>query len=76
MGTSLTVSPFAGLINLVRKDVPRLFINRTGPHFILSKRDFFINSNTDPACLNLAEKFGWREDLEKLINGDNEQSKQ
>ena len=31
LGTSLTVQPFANLVGQVRKDIPRLFINRTKP---------------------------------------------
>ena len=31
LGTSLTVQPFASLVEQVGKDVPRLFINRTKP---------------------------------------------
>ena len=51
IGTSLQVQPFAGLVNYVRPDVPRVLINReaVGP-FGMSKRggrDTFWQGDAD-----------------------------
>ncbi|OTF73375.1 NAD-dependent protein deacetylase sirtuin-2-like protein [Euroglyphus maynei] len=77
MGTSLTVQPFASLVELVGKHIPRVMINKTRPngHIFHRKRDVFIKSETDSACLELAEKLGWRDELEKLINPDDDSDK-
>ena len=78
MGTSLTVQPFASLVELVGPHVPRVMINKTRPsrdHFSRKDRDIFIKSETDSACLELAEKLGWRDELEKLINSDESDNK-
>ena len=78
MGTSLTVQPFASLVELVGPHIPRLMINKTRPssdHFSRNNRDVFIKSETDSACLELAEKLGWRDELEKLINSDDSDNK-
>ncbi|KAF2364973.1 Sirtuin family [Trinorchestia longiramus] len=88
MGTSLTVQPFASLIDNVSSTCPRLLINRdavgpTGataalqrlmgiggnfqPDSPKNKRDVTLLGDCDDGCLMLAEKLGWKEDLEKLI---------
>lgn len=86
IGTSLTVQPFASLIQLVPKDVPRLAINLTkfkkpskyemlmgGGRYAFNheakdnKRDVFMQGACDDMTIELAEKLGWQDDLNKLI---------
>ncbi|KAJ2155890.1 NAD-dependent protein deacetylase sirtuin-2 [Coemansia sp. RSA 552] len=85
MGTSLTVQPFASLINEVRDSVPRLLINRErvgesrtrGSGFDFDgflrngppHRDALVLGDCDEACLLLAERLGWKDELLKLRAG-------
>uniref|UniRef100_A0A6A7FRQ6 NAD-dependent protein deacetylase Sirt2-like isoform X1 n=2 Tax=Hirondellea gigas TaxID=1518452 RepID=A0A6A7FRQ6_9CRUS len=89
MGTSLTVQPFASLIDNVPASCPRLLINREAvgesdsvmsmlqnlmgksgglqlksPH---NTRDVALLGDCDDGCLLLAEKLGWKEELDELI---------
>ncbi|CAF1024886.1 unnamed protein product [Brachionus calyciflorus] len=41
-----------------------------------SNRDVFLQGDCDEMCWKLAEKLGWKEDLEKLINDTNEKIEQ
>ena len=82
MGTSLTVQPFASLINEVGMNVPRVLINMekvgivsdpniigdTGMMFDSPKnfRDVAILGPCDDGCLSLADKLGWKEDIQNL----------
>ena len=85
MGTSLTVQPFASLIDRVGKNVPRVLINMdkvgvasdlmsiiggTGMMFDSPKnyRDVAILGPCDDGCFSLAEKLGWKQDLENLVS--------
>lgn len=83
IGTSLTVQPFASLIELVPKDVPRLAINltafkssrydlfsgRSGWKFESSDnyRDVFMQGTSDEKCKELAQLLEWHEELIELI---------
>ncbi|XP_066913247.1 NAD-dependent protein deacetylase sirtuin-2-like [Clytia hemisphaerica] len=80
MGTSLTVQPFASLINRVGDHVPRLLINKEkcgqsffsggfdfdGPN---SYRDVALLGDCDEGCSKLSELLGWKDDLERLMEG-------
>jgi len=85
MGTSLTVQPFASLIDRVGKYVPRVLINMdkvgvssdlmsiiggTGMMFDSPKnfRDVAILGPCDDGCYALADKLGWKQDLQNLIS--------
>lgn len=79
MGTSLTVQPFASLINRVGDHVPRLLINKEkcgqsffsggfdfdGPN---NYRDVALLGTCDDGCQKLAELLGWKDELDRLIN--------
>eukprot|EP01091_Cochliopodium_minus_P007262 TRINITY_DN17168_c0_g1_i1.p1 TRINITY_DN17168_c0_g1~~TRINITY_DN17168_c0_g1_i1.p1 ORF type:complete len:321 (-),score=94.72 TRINITY_DN17168_c0_g1_i1:3-965(-) len=69
MGTSLTVYPFASLVDLVDEGVPRILANRekVGPFKkSTSETDFVFQGDCDAFSLKLAELLGWKEELEKL----------
>ncbi|ORX66959.1 NAD-dependent deacetylase sirtuin-2 [Linderina pennispora] len=78
MGTSLAVHPFAGLVNLVSKSVPRLLINRErvgeskargvgldfdGRFASAVHRDALMLGDCDAACVLLADRLGWKPEL-------------
>lgn len=102
LGTSLTVHPFASLVDRVDDDTPRCLINRdpvgmrdpkvpakvgtctlqvgpdpqntidigTGFRFEsgeLNYRDVGLLGDCDTQCRLLAEKLGWKDDLEALV---------
>ena len=75
IGTSLTVAPANSIvyripptaIRLVMNDEPvgrRLGIDYSEP----AKRDVWAKGQTDESCLDLAEKLGWLDDLELIVN--------
>ncbi|KAJ1888423.1 NAD-dependent protein deacetylase sirtuin-2 [Kickxella alabastrina] len=81
MGTSLLVQPFASLINDVADSVPRLLINRVrvgeasapgtgfdfdGKHVGRTHRDALVLGDCDAACVLLAERLGWTDELAEL----------
>lgn len=82
IGTSLSVSPFAGLIELVPRYVPRLVINkqRFGEiDYSESSRGFNFDSDSntrdvmwlgscDDGCFALAEALGYGSELRNLID--------
>ncbi|CAG8542270.1 9966_t:CDS:10 [Paraglomus brasilianum] len=90
IGTSLQVQPFAGLIDNVDSDVPRLLINRdaAGVHGISGYgfdfegkykyvRDVFYKGSCDEGVRKLADLCGWKDELETLcVNGHAELKKQ
>ena len=76
LGTSLTVQPFASLIDRVGPLCPRLLINMeacgTGPGGLLfdsnaNYRDVALLGDCDSGCRKLAEKLGWAKDLDDLM---------
>uniref|UniRef100_A0AC34QC30 NAD-dependent protein deacetylase n=1 Tax=Panagrolaimus sp. JU765 TaxID=591449 RepID=A0AC34QC30_9BILA len=74
MGTSLQVHPVAGLIEVVRSDVPRILFNLepSGQPFLAynskyNKRDFFHKGTTDESCRKLAELLGWLPEIEAMM---------
>ena len=78
MGTSLTVQPFASLINRVSSKIPRLLINKekvgqrsSGFRFTKKSRDIALLNDCDSGVKKLAGKIGWTKDLERLIKKNN-----
>ncbi|WOO85815.1 NAD-dependent protein deacetylase hst2 [Vanrija pseudolonga] len=74
LGTSLQVMPFAGLVNAVGSDVPRVLINREAvgafarlKHNKSKGRDHLYQGDTDEAARIIARELGWEEELDKLI---------
>lgn len=75
MGTSLTVYPFAGLVNQVSATVPRLLINREvrGPWKVMldsqspgeesSFRDAAFLGDCDEGVEQLCREMGWHDEL-------------
>lgn len=66
--------PFAGLVNAVPGDVPRVLINReaVGPfsrlkHNKSKGRDHLYQGDTDEAARIIARELGWEDELDKLI---------
>ncbi|XP_063706952.1 NAD-dependent protein deacetylase Sirt2 [Culicoides brevitarsis] len=90
MGTSLTVQPFAGLVDYAPDDCVRLLINREkvggGTGFFRLKafgeglcfdlpgnrRDVAFEGDCDECCKYIAEKLGFLDELEALINSNQE----
>ena len=75
IGTSLQVHPFAGLIDMVPRTVPRILINReaVGPFQHVrptrggSGRDHFWQGDADQASGILAELLGWKGELDAAV---------
>lgn len=78
MGTSLKVQPFGGLVDYVKKDCPRLLINRDlvgewqdhedDPDN--NYRDVAYLGSCDDGCIEMAELFGWKDELLLMIEND------
>jgi NAD-dependent histone deacetylase SIR2 len=66
IGTSLTVHPFASLVNMVEGQCPRVLINLDKVGGIGSgKNDLVLLGKCDDIIRDLAKKLGWEEDLDK-----------
>jgi NAD-dependent protein deacetylase SIR2 len=66
IGTSLTVHPFASLVNMVKGQCPRVLINLDKVGGIGSgKNDLVLLGKCDDIIRDLAKKLGWEEDLDK-----------
>ncbi|KAI9443519.1 DHS-like NAD/FAD-binding domain-containing protein [Lactarius indigo] len=66
MGTSLTVHPFASLINTVTKQCPRVLINLDQVGGIGSGRnDLVFLGKCDDIVRDLARALGWEDELDK-----------
>jgi NAD-dependent histone deacetylase SIR2 len=64
LGTSLTVYPFAGLPGLVRRDVPRILINRDRVgDFGSGRDDVLVLGECDEGVRRLCGECGWEEEL-------------
>jgi NAD-dependent SIR2 family protein deacetylase len=71
MGTSLSVMPFASLVNCVPTSCPRLLINRedvapSGWYCKRACRDVLHLGSCDDAVHAFAELLGWSNDLGQL----------
>ncbi|SDA04700.1 BZ3501_MvSof-1269-A2-R1_Chr3-1g05180 [Microbotryum saponariae] len=74
LGTSLSVQPFASLMNRVPSQTPRLLINlesvgELSPHssrFLGSRPDGFDFEDVDEGVLELVKELGWERELEEL----------
>ena len=72
------MQPFGLLSQLVDDDCPRVLINRDlVGDFVESicdenenYRDIFIEGECDEACINLAQKLGYYDELSALINNN------
>jgi NAD+-dependent protein deacetylase SIR2 len=66
IGTSLTVHPFASLVNMVEGQCPRVLINLDKVGGIGSgKNDLVFLGKCDDIIRDLAKELGWEEDLDK-----------
>ena len=66
IGTSLTVHPFASLINMVEKQCPRVLINLDKVGDIGSgKNDLVLLGKCDDIVRDLAKELGWETELDK-----------
>ncbi|XP_060552811.1 uncharacterized protein LOC132714084 isoform X2 [Ruditapes philippinarum] len=70
MGTSLEVQPFAGIIDTVRFNVPRILFNReaVGP-FKYQRRtqDVVVTGDLIDNMVKFATQVGWKDDMVELI---------
>ncbi|KAH0789404.1 NAD-dependent protein deacetylase Sirt2-like isoform X2 [Histomonas meleagridis] len=68
IGTSLKVFPFASLVDLVDKDVPRFLINneKVG-NFKYDKNDFYIGGDCQNAIELLVHEIGWEDEFMKML---------
>ena len=67
MGTSLTVAPVMYIPDMVRRDVPRVLLNRTPAGRIgARRRDGVLLADVQHSVQRLAELCGWEADLGKL----------
>ena len=58
MGTSLTVQPFASLIDMVPSNIPLVCINKENPS--ISRENFLlIDGNLDDSVESLMKEIGW-----------------
>ncbi|KAB7497342.1 NAD-dependent protein deacetylase sirtuin-2 [Armadillidium nasatum] len=80
MGTSLTVQPFASLVDNVSASCPRLLINRDDVGLTETRnvfqqlfggavRDVVLKGDCDDGCKSLVNKLGWTSDFEALLSG-------
>eukprot|EP00941_MAST-03F_sp_MAST-3F-sp1_P000693 g693.t1 len=65
-GTSLQVQPFASLPDLVRRNVPRLLINREYVGSFRRASDVVALGECDDICVKLAKLIGWYGDLKAI----------
>jgi NAD+-dependent protein deacetylase SIR2 len=66
MGTSLTVHPFASLVNMVEGQCPRVLINLDKVGGMGSgKNDLVLLGKCDDIIRDLAKELGWEEELDK-----------
>ena len=66
MGTSLTVHPFASLVNMVTGQCPRVLINLDKVGGIGSgKNDLVLLGKCDDIIRDLAKELGWEDELDK-----------
>lgn len=76
IGTSLVVYPFASLVNMVRKGIPRIYINKhieQVGNFSPKKSDIpdiAFESESDSFLRELCNLCGWSEDLDKLLKNE------
>ena len=73
MGTSLMVHPFAGLIERVNDECPRMLINMDPVAMSVLKdehRDYFLGGTCDDGVRKFAAKMGWKDELERLREHD------
>lgn len=66
IGTSLLVMPVAAIPSFVKKDCPRILLNREMVGFAFSpkQRDLFIQGNCDESVRNICHLAGWDKQLE------------
>jgi NAD-dependent histone deacetylase SIR2 len=70
MGTSLQVYPFAGLAETVREGVPRVLFNLERVGSLGSQADDVLSlGDCDAGVRKLADKLGWRDELEAQWRG-------
>lgn len=70
MGTSLEVQPFAGIIDTVRYNVPRVLFNReaVGPfRFNRRTQDVVVTGDLIDNMVKFATQIGWKEYMVELI---------
>lgn len=65
MGTSLTVHPFASLVDLVPDDCPRVLINLDEVGNLDRKDDIVVLGKCDDIVQELCRELGWEEELER-----------
>ena len=66
IGTSLTVHPFAALVNMVKGQCPRVLINLDKVGGIGSgKNDIVLLGKCDDTIRDLARELGWEDELDK-----------
>jgi NAD-dependent histone deacetylase SIR2 len=66
IGTSLTVHPFATLVNMVKGECPRVLINLDRVGGIGSgKNDLVLLGKCDDIIRDLAKELGWEDELDK-----------
>ncbi|CAM1296044.1 Sirt2 (predicted) [Pycnogonum litorale] len=68
MGTSLEVQPFAGIVDFIKSDVPRLLINRdmVGAFSNDCQSDIVIIGDLTEEVCKLVNYLGWMDDLQRL----------
>ena len=65
IGTSLTVHPFASLVDLVPDDCPRVLINLDEVGNFDRQDDFVLLGKCDDIVRELCRELGWEEELER-----------
>ena len=67
MGTSLQVQPFAGLIQKVKQNTPRAFLNFTDVMNFEEKSDVKILGKTDDLIFEIVEHWGVAEEFRQFM---------
>jgi NAD-dependent histone deacetylase SIR2 len=67
MGTSLKVSPFNLIVDIIPKNCPVVLINRENPG-VYRQKFLFIEGDIDNSLQIIMESCGWNEDLIKIRN--------
>ncbi|KAF9242632.1 DHS-like NAD/FAD-binding domain-containing protein [Melanogaster broomeanus] len=65
MGTSLTVHPFASLVDLVPEDCPRVLINIDEVGHFDRKDDIVLLGKCDDIVQEICRELGWEEELDR-----------
>ncbi|KAL7713295.1 Sir2 family transcriptional regulator [Entamoeba marina] len=68
MGTSLTVHPFASLVNYTKSGCPRILINMDDVGSFEKPNDLKLLGKCDDTIMDLVDAFGWRDEFVSFMD--------